>query len=214
MTSPTQQRDEVSRIAPTDASRALTIAREIKDPWFRCQALAHAAVFLPPPSRLGVIDEAFESAAELEDLNRAVTVSSWPLKALALSGETSRVQSEGTRLLASISKEPSPVRRADALRFLLGATASSQQPVAAQIAASLGAACLQPLQSGKRNKKGESLLERAIPVIARIDSSLASSLLSQLPESRAQRAAKAIEATRDQRIEKFLSWPNLRGPAA
>src|SRR5437016_2726347 len=136
MTSPTQQRDEASRIAPTDASRALTIAREIKDPWFRCQALAHAAVFLPPPSRLGVIDEAFESAAELEDLNRAVTVSSWPLKALALSGETSRVQSEGTRLLASISKEPSPVRRADALRFLLGATASSQQPVAAQIAAS------------------------------------------------------------------------------
>jgi hypothetical protein len=117
-------------------------------------------------------------------------------------------------LLASISKEPSPVRRADALLFLLGATASSQQPVAAQIAASLGAACLQPLQSGKRNKKGEYLLEKAIPVIARIDSSLASSLLSQLPESRAQRAAKAIEATRDQRIEKLLSWPNLRGPAA
>src|SRR6266542_3303577 len=167
MSSPTQQRDEASRIASTDASRSLAIAREIKDPWFRCQALATAAVFLPPPSSLQVIDEAFESANELQDLNRAVTVSSWPLKALALSRDSSRVQSEGTRLLDAISKEPSPVRRAGALRFLLGATASTQQPVAAQIAASLGAACLQHLESGKRNKKGEYLLEEAIPVIAR-----------------------------------------------
>ena len=214
MSSPTQQRDEASRVAPTDVSRSLTIARKIKDPWFRCQALATAAVFLTPPSRLQVIDEAFESANELQDLNRAVTVSSWPLKALAVSRDNTRVQSEGVRLLAAISKEPSPVRRADALRFLLGATASSQQPVAAQIAASLGAACLQPLQSGKRNKKGEYLLEEAIPVIARIDSNLAASLISQLPASRAQRAAESIDATRGQSVEKFFPWPNLRGPAA
>ena len=140
MSSPSQQRDEASRIASTDASRALAIARAIEDPWFRCQALAAAAVCLSPPLSLRVIDEAFESANELKEPNRLVTVSSWPLKALVLSGDRSRVQSEGARLLASISKEPSPVRRADALRFLLGATAPAQQPIAAEIAASFGAA--------------------------------------------------------------------------
>jgi len=100
---------------------------------------------LATASRIPVIDEAFEAAAELREPNRGVTVASWPLKALALCGESSRVQSEGARLLLVISQEPSPGRRADALRFLLGATASSRQPIAATIAEAFGAACIQPL---------------------------------------------------------------------
>jgi hypothetical protein len=209
MSTPTQQRDEVARVASSDVARALFVGREIDDSWFRCQALAIAAIFLPMAERMPVIDEAFEAAAKLREPNPSVTVASWPLKALALCGYSSRVQSEGARLLLLISEEPSPVRRADALRFLLGATASSQQPIAANIAESFGAACLEPLANGKRNKKGAYLLEEAIPVIARLDSELATALVSQLPPLRAGRARLAIDATRGQQVEQFYPWPNL-----
>jgi hypothetical protein len=115
--SATQQRDEACRIAPADAARALRIARQISDPWFRCQALASASIFVQANLRRQVIDEAFFAANKLEEINRVVTVSSWPLKALAMLGDFTLVQSEGTRLLATISNEPSPVRRADAFAF-------------------------------------------------------------------------------------------------
>ena len=214
MSVPKQQRDEACRVARTDTLRALAIAREIRDPWFRCQALAGAAMYLTPSSRLPIIEEPFAAAAELQEPNRSVTVASWPLKVLALSGQGSRLQSEGARLLEVIATESSPVRRADALRFLLGATARSEQQIATRIAESFGAACVEPLLEGKRNKKGAYLLEEAIPVIARLDSGLASSLLSQLPPLRAQRAARAIEATQGQQVERFFPWPHLSGPAA
>ena len=126
---------------------------------------------------------------------------------------TCRVQAEGARLLLVIAREPSPVRRADALRFLLGATAASRQPIAADIAEAFGAACAEPLANGKRNKKGAYLLEEAMPVIARIDSELATALLSQLPPLRAGRARLAIQTTQGQQIEQFFPWPNLRAPA-
>src|SRR6266850_3077463 len=184
MSSGTQQRDHVASIAATQPERALELAREIDDAWFRCQALSIAAVQISDQrTRDQAIADAFTSANDLREPNRVVTVSSWPVKALALTGNIARVSSETGRLLKIISTEESPVRRADALRYLLGGVSVAPRDVVARVANEFAAACLAPLENGKPNKKGESLLEECLPAVAQIDPDLAGRLLGKLTPS-------------------------------
>ena len=206
----TQQRNRVAAIAKTKPDEALKLARSIDDPWFRCQALSIAAVHVPNRrARKVAIDDAFSAANELDEPNRVVTVSSWPVKALAMAGEMASVSSEVARLLQVVSTESSPVRRADALRYLLGSVSSAPTGVASRVAREFAAACLVPLRSGKRNSKGESNLETCLPGIARIDSAFAQSLLARLPPTRSERTACAMQATKNVPVTELLSWPNF-----
>ncbi len=193
----TQQRARVAAIAKTTPLEALELARHIEDPWFRCQALSIAAVHTPDRrSQQRAIDDAFAAANELDEPNRVVTVSSWPVKALTLAGHLSSVSPEVERLLQRISTESSPVRRADALRYLLGAVSRAPAAVAARVAREFTAACLTPLQNGKRNRKGESNLEVCLPGIACVDSDLAQSLLARLTPLTSERVARALQAAK------------------
>jgi hypothetical protein len=206
----TQHRNRVAAIAKTQPHEALELARSIDDPWFRCQALSIAAVHAPDRrSQKRAIDDAFSAANELSEPNRVVTVSSWPVKALALAGNMSSVSSEVARLLQVVSTESSPVRRADALRYLLGAVSLAPAAVAGRVAREFAGACLAPLQSGKRNSRGESNLEACLPGIARIDSAFAQSLLARLAPSRSERAARALQAAKNVPVAELLSWPNF-----
>jgi len=51
-----------------------------------------------------------------------VTVSSWPVKSLIRLGFESEAEAEAMRLLEVAVSEASPVRRADALNYLLAAS--------------------------------------------------------------------------------------------
>ena len=200
----------MTMLAATQPQRALELARAIADPWFRCQALSIAALHTTDRRVQGrAIDDSFASANELREPNRVVTVSAWPLKALALTGNATRVRYEVARLLAIISTEASPVRRADALRYLLGGVSASTMAVARRVAEEFAAACLAPLESGKRNRKGDSHLEECLPAIAHIDRDLADRLILRLPAVRSERSARAIEASRHVPLSKLLSWPSL-----
>jgi len=206
----TQQRDHVASIAKIAPVEALELARGIEDPWFRCQALSIAAVHGPDRrSQQRAIDEAFAGANELREANRVVTVSSWPIKALALTGRLSGISSEVERLLQLISTEPSPVRRADALRWLLGAASRAPTAVALRVAREFTAACLTPLENGKRNRRGESYLELCLPGIACLDSDLARDLLTRLTPLRSERAALALRAAASVAVTELLPWPNF-----
>jgi hypothetical protein len=210
MNAATQQRDHVASIASSDPGHALELALKIADPWFRCQALSMAAVHVVDRSRRQrAIDRAFAAANELEQRNRVVTVSAWPVKALVLTGNNARASSEAARLLQIISSEGSPVRRADALRYLLGAVSASTKAVFLRVAQAFAEACLEPLQAGTRNKKGESLLEDCLPGIAQFDRALAESLLARLAPPRSERCARAIEALKDAPVARILSWPHF-----
>src|SRR4051794_5830037 len=82
--SPTQERDQAARIAGSDNTSALRIARNIDDPWFRCQALAYVAWHTAAHKRfLGLVAESLESGWSIGDPNRSVTVIAWPVAALA-----------------------------------------------------------------------------------------------------------------------------------
>ena len=214
MNTGTQQRDRVASMAAADPEAALALAVKIADPWFRCQALSIAAVHVPDRRRReGAIDQAFASANDLDEPNRVVTVSSWPIKALALTGNAARVSSETGRLLQIIASEGSPVRRADALHYLLGAASGATADAAVRVARALGEACLQPLETGKRNKKGESVLDMCLPGIAQLDRGLAQQLLDRLPPARAERCSRSIETMKDVPLAKVFSWPHF-GDAA
>lgn len=206
----TQQRDRVAVIAKTKPLEALELARGIEDPWFRCQALSIAAVHAPDRrSQQRAIDDAFAAANELDEPNRVVTVSSWPVKALGLAGHLSSISPEVERLLQLMSTESSPVRRADALRYLLGAVSRAPAVVVTRVAREFTAACLTPLRNGKRNRKGESNLEVCLPGIACVDPDLAQSLLAQLTPLRAERVAQALHAAKNVPLAELLPWPNL-----
>ena len=91
----TQQRDHVTEIAKDKPAEALKIARDIEDPWFRCQALTAVALHCADTAKKNrLLDESFQAALLTEQPNRIVSVSSWPLNVLCLSGQDAKLSKE------------------------------------------------------------------------------------------------------------------------
>ncbi|MGD0058439.1 MAG: hypothetical protein ABSD58_03385 [Verrucomicrobiia bacterium] len=147
---------------------------------------------------------------ETGEPNRIVTVSAWPLKVLCLKGDPEELRTEIDRLLSIISKEPSPVRRSDALNYMLGAIVSGPKPYFLEVFEHFKNACLEPLEGGRRNKRGDSALATFIPILAHIDHELASELIGQIkgPILR-ERAKQSMEEYRNLRIDQICVWPNI-----
>jgi hypothetical protein len=207
---PTSTRDFIARIAAREPQRALDLARTIDDPWFRCQALSTTALHLASSTaRRRAIDEALSAASELTESNRFVSVSAYPVKVLAIQGRFERVAIEVDRLLTVIATERSPVRRADALRLLFGAVIHAKHPVILRVVEALASASLQPLLSGRRNKKGESLLAECLPAVARIDRRVAEELLARLPAARADRVRERMLSTATASLDRLAPWPHV-----
>src|SRR5258705_289049 len=156
MSSATQQRDRAAELAKYQPERALHVARSIEDPWFRCQALSHVALHLSSETERGaVLTEAFHAGSKLGEPNRVTTVSAWPLKVLAITGESARLEIETERLLAIIATESSPVRRADALHVLGGAVIGARRELATRVIRAFVSASPPPLQNRERNRERE-----------------------------------------------------------
>lgn len=209
---PTQQRDHVTEIAKDKPAEALKIARDIEDPWFRCQALTAVALHCADIARKNrLLDEAFEAALLTEQPNRIVSVSAWPLKVLCLSGQDAKLSKEVERLLAIIAPEPSPVKCSDALNGMLGAVVSGPRPIFWRVFELFRAACTKRLLSGKRNTKGQARLARWILVTDRFDPTRTQKLLEDIqgPVLRAQAEAN-LQQYRHLSPEQWCGWPNLR----
>lgn len=112
------KRAHVDKLASTDPYAALIVAQSIPHPWYRCQSLSTVAGYLKMPERqLMILDEAFKVAQMQEEINRIVTVSSWPLRIVAsISPDKGKNRLNG--LLYQAEKEPHPIRRTDAIFML------------------------------------------------------------------------------------------------
>ena len=120
-----KKRAEVSKLAPHSIERAIEVARSIQHPWYRCQALANAAQAHPDRIRaLRLLEESFSAAEEQDEINRIVTVSSWPLR-VCVKLAPEMAQKRLTPLIAMAEKEPHGLRRGDALHALLFSVADS-----------------------------------------------------------------------------------------
>ena len=104
-------------MAPDDPKGAAAIARRIKHPWYRCQALAYAAECSRDAERARLLQESVQAAQAQDEPNRVVTVAGWPVRVLA---ETSPAQAADLiRQLVGIAEtEPHHLRRANALQAL------------------------------------------------------------------------------------------------
>lgn len=118
-------RDLATKLATTDFDRAAQVAYKIRHPWYRCQALAAVADGQPDKVQaMKLIGDAFRAANEQDEINRVVTVASWPLKVcVRLSPETA--ERKVRELLDAASKEPHTLRRGTALSAVLFAVKSS-----------------------------------------------------------------------------------------
>jgi hypothetical protein len=115
------KRNSVGKLAQSDPTKALEVARSISEPWYRCQSLAAVAWHLEDRNQFeNVIGEALTAAYEQDAPNRVVSVASWAVRAMVKRSDR-RLKPVVHRLLDQIQLEPNPVRQADALFFLFEA---------------------------------------------------------------------------------------------
>ncbi len=197
--SATQERDQAARIAAADLDQAVQIANNIGEPWFRCQAQALAAWYESQPDRfLGLIDKSLESGWSITDPNRSATVVAWPVAALANRRFhdleiRARIDHELETVIAKvaevITREPSPVSRADALLTHIHALSPARTRLRAEVLDLLVKECANPA-----NWKRERQIEEAALVVAGDDQAAAIDLASSLKETRKLRTIARIEA--------------------
>jgi hypothetical protein len=196
--SATQERDQAYRIAGTDFDSALRIARNVDDPWFRCQALACVAWHVADHERfLGLVAESLESGWSIKNPNRAVTVIAWPVAALArrqfldtdaMERNNRELEPVIDRLTKAVAEEPSPVSRADALLLHVHALSPSRPELRREVLDLLAKECRNPA-----NWKRQRQLEEAALVIAPDDPDTALGLAASLDEGRRRRTIARIE---------------------
>lgn len=188
----------MARIATADVAAALRIARNISDPWFRCQSLASVAWRVDAEKPFfGIIDESLESGWSIEIPNRAATVVAWPVAALAghsLSGSGGRERTHSILRAALdqvrkvVAEDLSPISRADALLIHVHALSPSWPELRKEVLGLLMKECRDPA-----NRKRQRQIEEAALVIARDDPGTALTLASSLDESRRRRTVASIE---------------------
>lgn len=86
VSTPTELRDGASRIAPRDPEAALAVARTIRDPWFRAQALATVTEHVAEPRVLEIAWEARAAAARCDDAFGRAAVLRWLVPAAVARG--------------------------------------------------------------------------------------------------------------------------------
>ena len=185
-------RAATSRLLPHDPDGALAIARAIRHPWYRCQALTYVAEKAKSRNRsVELLHEAFAAPHEQSEPNRVVTVASWPLRHLVGIDQRAATREVET-LLSLATSEPHPLRRLHALDAVLGAV--SEEPQLLERVAETYLATAQ-LCFGWRADRTISFRAEAI---AALDIGLAEQMLNSRKAYRfTNRARRVINSTTD-----------------
>jgi hypothetical protein len=175
-----RKRSKVHELSPGDTRQALVVARSIGHPWYRCQALSNVAAYKSRAEALALLNEAFAAANEQTEINRVVTVSSWPLRVLVpLDPPSAKLHL--TRLVQLAQDEPHGLRRADALNAICSAayTTPELRPIIVPV-------LIDTLLSG-RGWRIERLIRDVVMLIHRDYPELADKLLEAHPPNRRKR---------------------------
>jgi hypothetical protein len=193
--SPTRLRDRACQLAPTDTDQSLAVARQIADPWFRCQAVAWSARYAPQPRVAPLAREAVSAAAGAPDPYIAVGASAWPLRALIERGEAAPVDAIVRRLLAVGETIDHPVRRLSALDLLFHAV----YPLGGRAKRDALAALVLACQAAKSWRAGRTLVDAALVLAADDPDAAARSAAATLPGGRHRRQVERRLAAGEQR---------------
>jgi hypothetical protein len=113
------RRDAIS-LAQTSVAHATSVARAVRHPWYRCQALAEVAKRAAERElRESLLAEAVAAAFEQDQPNRVACVARWPLCVMVRT-ESPQASRLVKRLLDVIATEPHGLRRLDGLAAIVG----------------------------------------------------------------------------------------------
>lgn len=202
--SATTERDIASRIAETDFEKALPLARNVSQAWFRCQALAHVARFAPEKYVVKTAEEAIAAALAATDNYQQVAATAWAFRALI---ERAHVE-KSVELLPAILKLSAqienPISRSDAL-FLLW---QAFFPVRGNKSV-LG--CL--VNSCNGHWKADYILRQVVMILASENLGEAQKLAASMREGKYQRQAeKRLAAGETDTARSFFLAPKVPLP--
>jgi hypothetical protein len=187
---PTHLRDQACDLACQDTESALQVARQIDDPWFRCQALAWIGRFASEDKRITILDEAINVSRAIEDPYRSVAVSAWPLRAFIELGETAKANTLWLGILGKSDNIENPVSRSDALFLLWQSVFDWESAVRQEVQQRLLASC-----RDAKSWKSPDTLKLAAFIRASESQEAAIDFVRKMPEGKAKRSALSrIEA--------------------
>jgi len=179
----------VDELAPADAIAALKIARGIVDPWYRCQALAMVARYIPEKDFDTTMAEALEACHSNLDVYKCVAVSAWPVRAAVERGQIEHLDRLVPELLAKAGMIQHPVSQLEGLSVLFQAVYPAGEPHRSAVFHAVRTAC-----QGANSWKAGSRLAFAALMLAQDDPETAMQAISGMPESRYKRRALAAFA--------------------
>ncbi len=181
-------RARVDRLVHTEPREALKLARAIRHPWYRCQSLSTvAAHWGTAAQRVEVLGEALQSAEEQTEINRIVTVASWPLRVMA-SIDADATARYVRRFVKLANQEPHTLRRADAL-FALADSISGKSELSGLVVPSLVDALLH-----SHGWRTDRLIARSLEMVRTV-----------LPEQLASLVAHHRPGSKKRRLEESLT---------
>jgi len=184
-------RAAVEALLPEQVERALLVAREIRDPWYRCQALTFTARHLNDgDTARDALLEALDAAYQQNEPNRIVTIASWPISVLS-SVHPDVATEHTTRLLGIAASEAHTLRRADALIRLFEAVYKLpvlRESVFHDLLVSLRAS---------HGWRAQRLLRQVALIVAESSPDEALELLNTLPDDRPTRSTRRMITARE-----------------
>lgn len=183
-------RAEAARLLPGGRERALVVARAIRHPWYRCQAITGVAeATASTAERSALVAEALAAACEQAEPNRVVNVAGWPLRVLVQYGDAGSARVVD-HLLRVIADEPHGLRRLDGVAAILGSVIGDAELRALAWPAFLQAA------AGSAGWRTERIVACMAEALAAHDLAAALRLLESRPANRfVVRARSAIDAS-------------------
>ena len=84
----TAARNLACKLALSDPRKSLALAREVSDPWYRCQALSYVGRYWPGDKFDRILNEAVDSANSQANVYKKVAVAAWPARAFLERGSS------------------------------------------------------------------------------------------------------------------------------
>ncbi len=175
-------RAKAAQLAQTDTAAALKVARSIKEPWYRVQALSSIAAYASGREVEPLVREALKAALSARDNYQKVAVSAWPLNVLVQRRKTRLAAETLASLQSAVAGLINLANRSDALMLLRGAALALGSEYTESLDNSIIDCAAQP-SSWRCDRNAVSIIEAT----ARTDKASALRMLNRLPDNKWRR---------------------------
>lgn len=104
-------RRQVSENVAKDIAQAYELAKSLRHPWYKCQALSEVADHSTSKSIRRILQESFDSAMNCHDQNRRVSVACWPLRVAIKNNLKDLANSFLAQCINQLNQEMDPISK-------------------------------------------------------------------------------------------------------